>query len=736
MTNNTVIENSKSKLMTQKTFVATQQIVFIDSQVEDHQLLAQEVTAGIEVIVLKSDRNGIEQITEVLSQKLYSTVHIVSHGSPGCLYFGNSQLSLNTLAGNAKILRSWFSFHSSSAPLLLLYGCNVAAGDAGEEFINKLHNITGAEIAASTTAIGNAAKGGNWDLDLTTNQINTNIPFNKIVRQSYSGVFANVTYDNTTPGGFGSNPSTISRTFNVFEDGTLNGLTVGLNTEHSFRGDIRATLIAPDGTSSVVLIPGGSNDGNANYDILLETGGGTLNDNDPDTTASPLYDRSVAPSGSFNDFINSFSGKSIQGQWTLTIQDTFTGSDNGTINSAQLNLDYTPSQNESISGQIFNDDTENDDTFGSGDTPLAGVTVELFSDPDGNGNPADGTSLGTTITDSNGFYQFTGLADGNYVVQYAEPNGFTAVTDTDGGDTKSISVTLPNPSNTGQASIVDITQNATLNSTNTVTGSDGLQIDFDIFEVGTAEFQSTAATDASSGSRGIPYGFLVQSSDLSDGNAFTNGSETVSGQTPDDVNVQNYSIYRLSFSEPIDLLNFTLSDFDTDYEDIFNGSNDATAQGDGYFDAGAVIIRDSLGNYSSPTPSNFGNELQGYNADLINSSIVGGGTDANFADINASSTNPFGLNAFRHPGHSLADNSSGSQYQTSNDIGIIQSPDDPDGFATFSSLEDVTEVYTIYWNEWLGEDNRDNASAVPDDGQGISIFNNLSYSQQDSISNN
>ncbi|MEG4219819.1 DUF4347 domain-containing protein [Microcoleus sp. Pol12A6] len=32
---------------------------------------------------------------------------------------------------------------------LLLYGCNVAAGDAGEEFITRLHKLTGAQIAAT-----------------------------------------------------------------------------------------------------------------------------------------------------------------------------------------------------------------------------------------------------------------------------------------------------------------------------------------------------------------------------------------------------------------------------------------------------------------------------------------------------------------------------------------------------------------------------------------------------------
>ncbi|MGL6342521.1 MAG: DUF4347 domain-containing protein, partial [Waterburya sp.] len=144
-------------------FVPTQEIIFIDSQVENYQILAQGVLPGIEIVVLTSDRNGIKQITTTLSQKRnLASVHIVSHGSPGCLYLGNAQLSLETLDGYQQELQIW------NVPSLLIYGCNVAAGDAGEELITKLHNITGAAIAASTTPIGNTDLGGNWNLDATT----------------------------------------------------------------------------------------------------------------------------------------------------------------------------------------------------------------------------------------------------------------------------------------------------------------------------------------------------------------------------------------------------------------------------------------------------------------------------------------------------------------------------------------------------------------------------------------
>ena len=82
---------------------------------------------------------------------------------------------------------------------LFLYGCNVAAGDAGEEFIAKLHKITGAEIAASTTRIGNAVKGGNWELDVSTGLDKLPLVFTKKIQGSYTGVLAVSNSTMTTP---------------------------------------------------------------------------------------------------------------------------------------------------------------------------------------------------------------------------------------------------------------------------------------------------------------------------------------------------------------------------------------------------------------------------------------------------------------------------------------------------------------------------------------------------------
>jgi hypothetical protein len=177
-------------------------IVFIDTAVDDYQNLAKRVVAGTQIIILKPNQNGIIQISEALQgHKDIEEVHIVSHGAPGCLYLGNSQLSLDTLQQYAPQLQSWFAKplpqpHSDSLrragtpPTLLLYGCHVAAGDAGEEFITQLEQVTGAAIAASAKATGSAAQGGDWKLEVSKQPMSVTVAFELEALESYSGVLA------------------------------------------------------------------------------------------------------------------------------------------------------------------------------------------------------------------------------------------------------------------------------------------------------------------------------------------------------------------------------------------------------------------------------------------------------------------------------------------------------------------------------------------------------------------
>ena len=70
---------------------------------------------------------------------------------------------------------------------------------------------------------------------------------------------------------------------------------------------------------------------------------------------------------------------------------------------------------------------------GIGDENLVGVTIKLYTDPNGDGNPSDGVLVGTTTTNSRGNYSFIKLIPGNYVVNETQPAGLLNVSENEGG---------------------------------------------------------------------------------------------------------------------------------------------------------------------------------------------------------------------------------------------------------------------------------------------------------------
>ena len=69
----------------------------------------------------------------------------------------------------------------------------------------------------------------------------------------------------------------------------------------------------------------------------------------------------------------------------------------------------------SISGYVY-DDANGNGVHDSGEAAISGVTVYLLD--------ANGNTTGTTVTDTNGYYEFTGLAPGTYGVHEVQPAGY------------------------------------------------------------------------------------------------------------------------------------------------------------------------------------------------------------------------------------------------------------------------------------------------------------------------
>ncbi|MEG4107674.1 DUF4347 domain-containing protein, partial [Microcoleus sp. S13_C5] len=181
--------------------VSIKSIAFIDTQVENYQSLIAGVKPGTEVVVLDGNRDAIDQITEVLALRTnIDSIHIVSHGAPGSLQLGDVRFSLDDIECDRDSLQQWFSPQTDSInknrPNILLYGCCVAAGETGKAFVKRLSELTGASVAASKNLTGSVAKGGDWELEVRTGEIETPLAFEAEVLAGYKYVLP--TFDPAT----------------------------------------------------------------------------------------------------------------------------------------------------------------------------------------------------------------------------------------------------------------------------------------------------------------------------------------------------------------------------------------------------------------------------------------------------------------------------------------------------------------------------------------------------------
>lgn len=107
-----------------------------------------------------------------------------------------------------------------------------------------------------------------------------------------------------------------------------------------------------------------------------------------------------------------------------------------TINSGTnvTDQDFVNQTPAAITGTVF-DDLNNDGLFDGGDGKISGVTIYLYTDPNGDGDPSDGVLVDTTTTAVDGTYSFAGMPLGNYVVVERDPFGYISVNDVQGAPT-------------------------------------------------------------------------------------------------------------------------------------------------------------------------------------------------------------------------------------------------------------------------------------------------------------
>ena len=304
------------------------ELVFIDTDTDDYEQLLDDLLAEkddgrqIEVILLDKDRDGVEQISETLA--LYQdvdAVHLISHGTEGGVQLGDTWLSSDTLSSYEAQLASWSNALSEDADLLF-YGCDLAGSKAGETLVASIAQLTGADAAASTDLTGDADQGGDWELEFTVGQVESELAVSAALQQEYQGTFATYTVTSLADSGAGSLREAI----------TLSNASGGADTiEFGVAGTITLSSLLPSIDSQVSIdgttAPGYSGDPLVEIDGNSVSGNGLrFEDGSDGSIVRGLMITNISGNGIHVD--TNTDGVVIQGNWIGTTGTGTTGDGN------------------------------------------------------------------------------------------------------------------------------------------------------------------------------------------------------------------------------------------------------------------------------------------------------------------------------------------------------------------------------------------------------------------------
>ena len=236
-------------------------------------------------------------------------------------------------------------------------------------------------------------------------------------------------YSNTTTGTISETATTCTspmvRNFTVAANAQVTDVNIGVQFTHTYRGDVRATLVSPAGTVVNLITNVGTSADNLN--VLFDDSAAasisthTTNDN---TAAAPPYQGTFRPEGS----LASFNGQGSAGTWQLTICDSLNG-DNGNFTRTDLTLvtvPIAPSADLSLTKSVSNA------------SPASGTSINyILSVTNASGSAL--TATGVTVQDvlPAGF-AFTGASGFG---SYSSTTGVWAVGSIPPGTTRTLTIT-------------------------------------------------------------------------------------------------------------------------------------------------------------------------------------------------------------------------------------------------------------------------------------------------------
>ena len=217
------------------------QIAFVLNNISDYQMLVTGIPQDTPVYVLDANGDALAQMASILGNYHdLDAIHLLSHGSSGAVNLGEISLSNDNLNQYSDTLAQIGSSLTAEGDILV-YGCNVANGEVGKDFIGKLALATGADIAASDDLTGSGKLGGDWVLETKTDET-----VSELIIYGYAKTLA--TPSTLTTFATGSLQTLVSRTTSAFSYDNLSGWDVDVAMSAGAYELRLTTLAGTDGT--------------------------------------------------------------------------------------------------------------------------------------------------------------------------------------------------------------------------------------------------------------------------------------------------------------------------------------------------------------------------------------------------------------------------------------------------------------------------------------------------------
>ena len=149
------------------------EVVLIDTAVPDYKYLLDNLGDNAQAFLVDHTKPGLPQLKEILSQfDNISTLHIVSHGFAGGIQIGNANFDTEFLTQKEEEF-AFLSRYIEHNGEVFIYGCDVAKSDEGKVFVDTLSLFLGVDVAASDNLTGAAEKGGDWQFEYSTSNVDS-----------------------------------------------------------------------------------------------------------------------------------------------------------------------------------------------------------------------------------------------------------------------------------------------------------------------------------------------------------------------------------------------------------------------------------------------------------------------------------------------------------------------------------------------------------------------------------